>query len=138
MFSKRWIGLALVALLLIGVISAVSGAGQRDAWMQGYLAGRLSTGEDDGSALTPYLMARGEFGSHYGGFGAGLNCLIGLGFLLFGLFFVSRTLHRVFGSNSDEWRERMRAEADRWHERHHSRQGERTRDRDDDSTEQTV
>ena len=37
--------------------------------MQGYMAGRLSTGSDGGAALAPYLMPGGPLGPHYGGFG---------------------------------------------------------------------
>ena len=117
MIYKRWIVVALAALLVIGVVSAVSGAGQREAWMQGYMAGRLSTGTDGTAALAPYMMPGGPLGPHYGGFGGGL--FIGLGLLALGFFLVSRRLHGGrWNAGADEWHQRMREEARRWHERH--------------------
>jgi hypothetical protein len=118
MFYKRWIVIAAAALLVIGLISAISGAGQREAWMEGYMAGRLSTGSDGGAALAPYMMPGSPFAPHYGGFGPGL--FIGLGFLALGLFLVSRRFHSGrFAGKSDEWHEHMRQEAEKWRQRHH-------------------
>ena len=117
MFYKRWIGLAIVALLVIGVVSAISGGGQRDAWMQGYMAGRLSTGSDGNAALAPYMLPGGPLGPQYGGFGRSGGLVIGLGFLALGFFLVSRRLHGArSGGGPDEWHEHIRREARRWHE----------------------
>lgn len=118
MFYKRWIVIAIAALLVFGGLSAMSGAGQREAWMQGYMAGRLSAGSDGDAALAPYLMPGGAFGPRYGGVGPGL--FFGLGFLALGLFLISRRLHSArWSGKPDEWHEHMRQEAERWRQRHH-------------------
>ncbi len=134
MFFKRWMVVALAILLAIGIFSAMSAAGQRDAWMQGYLAGRLSTGADGGAALAPYMMPGGAFGPRYGGFPFGL--LIWPGFLLLGLFLISRRLHYWKGQagGPDEWHERMRQRAEQWHERHQGR----PREQDDDKEQRMI
>ena len=119
MFYKRWIVIAVAALLVFGVVSAISGAGQREAWMQGYMAGRLSTGSDGGAALAPYLMPGSPLGPRYGGFGAGPGLFIGLAFLGLGAFLISRRLHDPrSGAAHDDWHAHMRQEARRWHQRH--------------------
>lgn len=127
MFTKRWIGFAFAILLVILVVSAIGGAGQRDAWMQGYMVGRLSTGADGGAAIAPYMMYGGNFGPHFGFGGTGV--FWGIGLLLLGFFLISRRLHwnRREGG-PDDWAGRMHAEADRWHERHQRRWEERTRE----------
>jgi hypothetical protein len=114
---------AVAALLLIGLISAIGGSGQRDAWMQGYLAGRLSAGGEGTADLAPYMMMRGAGPWHYGGWGAGLTCLIPLGFLaLVGLLIASHKHRRRWHADASNWEERLRQEADRWHR--HRRGGE--------------
>jgi hypothetical protein len=121
MFHRRWIGLVVVALILIGIFSSISGAAQRDAWMQGYMAGRLSTSSDGGAALAPYMMQGGMFGPHYGGFGSGFGIFIGLAFLALGIFLVSRGRRWArSGGGQDDWHEHFRREARRWHEGHRS------------------
>jgi hypothetical protein len=120
MFYKRWIVIALAALLVFGVVSAISGARQREAWMQGYMAGRLSTGSDDGAALAPYMMPGSPLGPRYGGYGAGPGLFLGLAFLAFGALLIGRRLYGGgSGRSQSDWHEQMRAEARRWHQRHH-------------------
>jgi hypothetical protein len=117
MFHKRWIVIAVAALIVFGIFSAVSGAGQREAWMEGYMAGRLSAGSDGSAALTPYLMPGSPFGPHYGGSGPGL--FFGLAFLAFGLFLVGRRLSGArWNEQPGDWHQHMREEARRWHQRH--------------------
>jgi hypothetical protein len=137
MFFKRWIVLALAVLLVIGVFSAISGAGQREAWMQGYMAGRLSTGTDGGAAIAPYMMYGGNFGPHFG-FG-GIGFFWGVGLLLLGFFLIGRRLHwRGHEGGPEDWHERMRAEAERWHERHQRRWEGRAPERGGDSEQRMV
>lgn len=141
MFHKRWIGLVVVALILFGIFSAIGAAGQREAWMQGYLAGSLSTGADGGAALAPYMMSRG-WGFNSGGFGHPFGVFFGLGILCLGLFFISRRLHHWRGraGGPDEWHEHMRREAERWHERRQRRWEEWRRDdpRQNDESQRMV
>ncbi len=118
MFGRRWIGLAVAAVLVIVVISSVSGSAQQNAWMQGYMAGRLSAGSDAGAAgLMPYMMPGGAFGPHFGGVAPGL--LLGLGFLALGFFLIDRRFRMGRGPGGREaWHKHMREEAERWHRRH--------------------
>ncbi len=119
MFYKRWIVIGLAALLLFGLVSAISGAGQREAWMEGYIAGRLSTGSDGGAALAPYMMPGSPFGPHYGGFGFGPGLFLGLAFLALGVFLLSRRFHGGrWSEGAAEFHQHMREEARRWHEQH--------------------
>jgi len=123
MFGRRWIGLAVAALLVIVVISTVSGNAQQNAWMQGYMAGRLAAGTDGGAALTPYMMPGSPFMPGYGGgFGHGIGLFIGLGFLALVFFALTRGRghHRHWQARKEEWARHMQEEARRWHE-----QGER-------------
>ncbi len=119
MFGRRWIGLAVAALLVIVVISAANGSAQQNAWMQGYMAGRLSAGSDGGAAaLAPYMMPGGAFGPHFGGAAPGL--LLGLGFLALGFFALTRGHGGRWQQHRREWHEQMRQrmgeEARRWHD----------------------
>jgi hypothetical protein len=118
MYGRRWIGFALAALLIVVVISAVSGSAQRDAWMQGYMAGRLSTGTDGAASLAPYMMPGSPLAPSYGGFGHGGGLFVGLGLLALGFFFVTRGFgrHRGWRRGKAEWAERMHQEMRRWHE----------------------
>jgi hypothetical protein len=119
MFYKRWIVIGLAALLLFGVVSAIGGAGQREAWMEGYIAGRLSTGSDGGAALAPYMMPGGPFGPHYGGFGFGPGLFLGLGFLALGVFLLSRRFHGGrWNEGAADFHQHMREEARRWRQQH--------------------
>jgi hypothetical protein len=117
MFGRRWIGLALVALLIIVVISTLGGHAQQNAWMQGYMAGRLSAGSDGAAALAPYMMPGGMFG-YGGGTGPGIGLFVGFGFLALGFFALTRGRghHRHWQARREEWARRMHEEAHRWHE----------------------
>ena len=90
MFGRRWIGLAVAALLIVVVFSAAGASAQRNAWTQGYMAGRLSAGTDGAAALAPYMMMPGSpLSPGYGGFGGGSGGLvIGLGLLALGFLIV--------------------------------------------------
>jgi hypothetical protein len=86
MFPKRFLIIGAVALLILGLF--VLPSVQRDAWMQGYLAGQLAS-QDGGKAapIAPYLYpgyGGMGYGPHFGGFGALLGFLFLL-FLIFGL-----------------------------------------------------
>jgi hypothetical protein len=119
MAGRRWIGLALVALLVIVIISTVGGSAQQNAWMQGYMAGRLSAGGDSGAALAPYVMPGSPFMPRYGGFGHSFGLFIGLGFLALGFFALTRGRdhHARWHARKEEWARRMQEEARQWHER---------------------
>lgn len=96
MFGKRWIGLLVMVLIFVAVISAFGSAGQRTAWQQGYLAGRLSAGGEAGdAALAPYLYGPGAFGPHYGGFPFGWLFLLGLLAFAFAMTRCSRLRERI-------------------------------------------
>jgi hypothetical protein len=87
--------------------------------MQGYMAGRLSTGTDGGAALAPYMMPGSSFMPGYGGFGQGFGLLIGLGLLMLGFFFLltrGRAHHRRWHEGKEEWAAHMHQEMRRWHE----------------------
>ena len=119
MFGKRWIGFALAAALIIVVISTVGGGqAQQNAWMQGYMAGRLSAGSDGGAALAPYMMPGSPFMPGAGGFGHGIGLFIGLGLLALGFFALTRGRghHGHWQARREEWARRMHEEARRWHE----------------------
>jgi hypothetical protein len=118
MFGRRWIGFALMALLVIVVISTLGGSAQQNAWMQGYMAGRLSAGTDGAVALAPYMIPGSPFMPRYGGFGHGIGLFIGLGFLALGVFALTRGRghHRHWQARKQEWARHMQEEARRWHE----------------------
>lgn len=84
MFRGRFVMVALVAVLLVGlVLAGVSGA-QRSAWFEGYMMGQLVAAGSDGAvspaAYLPYVYGHRGFG--FGGF---LFLLVGGGvlFLIF-------------------------------------------------------
>ena len=49
MFPRRFLVVALVALLALGLFTAINSTLQRDAWLQGYTLGRLSAGTQGGN-----------------------------------------------------------------------------------------
>ncbi len=119
MFGRRWIGFALVALLIVVVISTVGGGqAQQNAWIQGYMAGRLSASTDGGAAIAPYMVPGSPFMPRYEGFGHGIGLFIGLGFLALGFFALTRGRghHERWRARKEEWARRMEEEARRWHE----------------------
>jgi hypothetical protein len=95
MVPGRWLIVAAAVLLVLGLVFAGGAAAQRDAWMQGYMMGRLATGNDGGAnaALLPYMYP-GYGGPHFGGFGI---------FLLLGLLFLGFAAMRFFRFSA--WRE---------------------------------
>lgn len=115
MFRRRWIVVAAIALLAVVVISTAGGQAQQSAWMQGYMAGRLSSG-GDGAALAPYMMPGSPFAPSFGQ-GHGFGLFIGLGFVALAFVILTRGgRHGERGQRRREWHERMREEARRWHE----------------------
>jgi hypothetical protein len=82
MVPGRWLIVGAAVLLVLGLVFAGGAAAQRDAWMQGYMMGRLATGNDGGAnaALLPYMYP-GYGGPHFGG--SGIFILLGLLFLGF-------------------------------------------------------
>ena len=93
MFRGRFLGLVLAALLVFGLLIGGASAIQRDAWTQGYMMGRLSTGTDGGSAvpMMPYAYP-GIYGGA-GHFGGGLGLIFGIGLL----FLLVLVVGRLFG-----------------------------------------
>ncbi len=105
MFPRRLVIGVVVGLLVLGLLMTGISSMQRDAWMQGYLLGRLSTGSDGGTTgqLLPYLYP-GYGGPHFGGFG--FIFFLGLLFLLFvGLrhFFRYQAWHQQGGPEGGPW-----------------------------------
>lgn len=90
MFPRRFMGIVIAGLIALGVFMSVSANAQRDAWMQGYLLGRVSGGGSDAAASTllPLIYGGHLGGSPFGGFGPFL--FIGLAALA--VFGVSRAM----------------------------------------------
>lgn len=58
--------LALVGLVVIGVLMGVGSSVQRNAWMQGYMMGRLAATSSDSGAQLPLPPFYGYPGGYYG------------------------------------------------------------------------
>jgi hypothetical protein len=86
MFPRRFLIAGVVALVILGlIVSGITASVQRNAWMQGYLMGRLESGSTSGGSnaapLAPYLYGyRAPYG---GGGGFGWLGVILVVFLLF-------------------------------------------------------
>ena len=91
MEQKRIIGLVVAALVVLGLLLAVGGGMQRDAWMEGYTIGRLTAAAGVDGALAPVAPYMPYAMPHRGpGFGGFLFLLLG-GAAFF--FVVTRFLH---------------------------------------------
>jgi hypothetical protein len=109
MSRERMILIGLAVLAGLALLFAGATAGQRSAWMEGYMMGRLSvatTGAEAGTgAAAAALLPYGPYGmgfAHRGpGFGGVLFLLLGLGAVAF---FASRCVHRA------RWRAWMAAQ----------------------------
>jgi hypothetical protein len=121
MYGKRFLMKALVGLLVIALLIGGASSLQRNAWMQGYLMGQLSSGSgSNGSAALPY-MAYGLQGYGGPGVGGGLTILLGLGLLAllfvgFGRFFLGRrwaTPDGTQGADEQSWQRMAQAHAER-------------------------
>lgn len=91
MERQRILGIAVAAALVLGLIFAVGGSMQHNAWMEGYTIGRLTAAAGVNGALAPaapYLPH--AFPPRGPGFGGILFLLLG-GAAFF--FIVSRMLH---------------------------------------------
>jgi len=81
MSQRRFVGAAVVGLIVIVLLIAGASAFRRSAWEQGYMMGRLSGGEE--GAVMPY--APYSYPGRHSGFS---SALCGLPFLGIGLFFM--------------------------------------------------
>jgi hypothetical protein len=119
MFHRRFLLIAVAGLIVLGLLIGAQGAAQRDAWMQGYMMGRLSDGSAAGSAgaLLPYAYQGGSFGpSHFGG---GFGVLFGIGLLILGLAFAGRCMHaRMWGMHGGPWQEHAEGHGEGGHDEH--------------------
>jgi len=113
---KRFLMVALAALIVVGLLIAGGSAIQRSAWSQGYMMGRLSASGDDGGVV-PYAPY-GYPGRHVGpsSFLCGVGPLftVGLLFLLLvgaGKIFHFRAWKEAGGPLGEGW-------AKHWHQRH--------------------
>lgn len=72
MERQRIFGIAVVAVIALGILLAVGGGMQRDAWMEGYTIGRLTAAAGVDGALAPaapYMpYAYPQRGPGFGGF----------------------------------------------------------------------
>jgi hypothetical protein len=105
MFHRRPLFGLIVLLVIFGLILAGGAAAQRNAWMQGYMMGRLSSGTDGAGANTlPPFAYGGGYGWGYGGphFGGFLGFLVVVG-ILFLVFGGMRRFHMMHGP----WRQGM-------------------------------
>ena len=85
MVRGRFILAGVLALVVLALIFGAVSNGQRDAWTQGYLVGRLTAVEGEGALAPAGLLPYAAYGfSQRGpGFGGFLFLLLGIGALLF-------------------------------------------------------
>lgn len=113
MDQKRILWIVLVGLLLCGLIFGMSGAVQRNAWMEGYTIGRLSaaSGLDGAPAavapIAPYAYP--GYGHHGPGFGGFLFLFFGAGLVFFFVTRLGRMAHwhawAMHGGPQGEWKQ---------------------------------
>ena len=108
MSRERIVLIALAVLAIGALLFAGAAAGQRSAWMEGYMMGRLSAGggaEAAGAgaaaaaAMLPYAPYGVGFAHHGPGFG---GVLLVLGAVAFGLF-LCRFAHRARWARWQTW-----------------------------------
>ncbi len=111
--SFKLIPLAFIAMMVLGLIFMGGRSRSQSAWMEGYMMGQLSAGEDGGDAI-PYYGHRGftSGGSHrLGGLIPMLLCggfllmlgLICLPLMFFGMFFGRKRWGRFGGQPGKKW-----------------------------------
>ncbi len=83
MFPRRFVGVIVAGLIALGVFMMVNANAQRDAWMQGYLLGRVSGGGSDAAASTLLPLVYGGYLGHGGPGGFAPFLFIGLAALAF-------------------------------------------------------
>ncbi len=107
MSRERVVLIGLAALAIVALLFAGAAAGQRSAWMEGYMMGRLSAvgaGAEAGAGaamMLPYAPYPMGFAHRGPGFGGVLFLLFGLGAFAF---IASRFVHRA------RWRAWMAAQ----------------------------
>lgn len=97
MSRERMVMIGLAVLLAGALLFAGAAAGQRSAWMEGFMVGRFTaaaTAEGAGAAaaVMPYAAYAPGFGRSGPGFGGFLFLLLGIGLVAF---FASRCSHRA-------------------------------------------
>lgn len=85
MVRGRFILAGVLALVVLALIFGAVSNGQRDAWTQGYLVGRLTAVEGDGALATAGLLPYAAYGlpQRGPGFGGFLFLLLGAGAIFF-------------------------------------------------------
>lgn len=104
MYHRRFLGVALTVLIVIGLLIAGGSAIQRGAWTEGYMIGRLSAGGDDGTVI-PYAPYGFGYPTRHFGF-APFLCTAGLFVLLLvmaGKFFRFWAWKQAGGPEGEEW-----------------------------------
>ncbi len=90
MFPRRFMGVVVAGFIALGVFMMVNANAQRDAWMQGYLLGRVSGGGSDAAASTLLPLVYGGYLGQGGPGGFAPFLFIGLAALA--IFGVSRAM----------------------------------------------
>ena len=85
MVRGRLILAGVLALVVLALIFGAVSNGQRDAWTQGYLVGRLTAVEGDGALATAGLLPYAAYGMppQGPGFGGFIFLLLGVGAVFF-------------------------------------------------------
>jgi hypothetical protein len=85
MVRGRLILAGVLALVVLALIFGAVSNGQRDAWTQGYLVGRLTAVEGEGALATAGLLPYAAYGMppRGPGFGSFLFLLLGIGAVFF-------------------------------------------------------
>lgn len=85
MVRGRFILAGVLALVVLALIFGAVSNGQRDAWTQGYLVGRLTAVEGEGALATAGLLPYAAYGlpQRGPGFGGILFLLLGAGAIFF-------------------------------------------------------
>lgn len=111
MSRERMVLIGVAALAIVALLFAGAAAGQRGAWMEGYMMGRLSAvspGAEAGAAaaaMLPYAPYGVGFAHRGPGFGGVLFLLLGIGVVVF---FAGRFAHR---SRRQAWMAMQAAQA---------------------------
>lgn len=85
MFRGRFVLIGVAALVVLALVFGAVSSGQRDAWTQGYLVGRLTAVEGDAALAPTGLLPYAAYGfpQRGPGFGGFLFLLLGVGAVLF-------------------------------------------------------
>jgi len=120
MYRRGFWGVALLAVLVIGLLFGVGSAIYRDGWSQGYLMGQLAAQGSDGAQLYGYPVM--PYGQHSALGGLGLLLAIGLAFFLIvavGKPFFFHHWRTAGGPWTRGWKDVSKEEREAWVKRWH-------------------